>query len=241
LTDLRQLKAFRGELCPARICLKPAEGEQGAGFVALSVERRGEALLAVGVNDPGKQCPLDRFLEDNVAAGIADGMIIQRFIEQHPALAAINPSSVNTIRIWVLQCGDGVRLRGALLRMGWAGEPVDNSARGGVLAPIDLATGRLGQVKTATVFPDRISHHPDTGAAVEGVEVPYWTECTDLARATLRALPGLRFSGLDIAITASGPLIVETNPKPHRISARNFGAPMTDLLDCSFDQVGSSK
>jgi hypothetical protein len=118
---------------------------------------------------------------------------------------------------------------------------VDNSARGGVLAPVDLETGRLRQLKTATVFPELLSHHPDTGAQVAGVELPYWKECMDLAKATIRALPGMRFSGLDIAITGSGPLIVETNPNPHRISARNFGAPMADLLDCSFSQMDSEK
>lgn len=241
LTDTRQLVAFLAELCPAKICLKPAEGMEGSGFVAMRIEQRSDGLVAVDVINAAKLWPLDRFLEDNVAPGIDDGLIIQRYIQQHPRLAAINPSSVNTLRIWALQCRDTVHIRGALLRMGRAGQPVDNSSRGGVLAPVDLDTGRLRQVKTATVFPEFLSCHPDTGAQVEGVEVPHWKACIDLAKATVRALPGMRFSGLDIAVTESGPLVVETNPHPHPISARNFGAPTADLLDCSFSHVGSEE
>ena len=214
--------------------MKRAEGVKGHGFIAASLEREDSKYVTRDVHNTSFARSLDEFLRDDVAPAMDDGLIIERYILQHPVLAAINPSSVNTLRVWVLQCGETVHVRGALLRMGRAGQVVGNTSQGGLLAPIDLSTGRLGRVKAGTLFPELLRHHPDTGVMVEGVTVPFWQECISLAKATIRAIPKLRFSGLDIAITESGPLIVETNPCPHGISARNFNAPMADLLDCEW-------
>ena len=58
--------------------------------------------------------------------------------------------------------------------------PVDNVSRGGLMAHIDPQTGVMG---STIKFPHETggemywsSHHPDTGAPIEGVRVPGWIE-----------------------------------------------------------------
>lgn len=235
LTDLDAMACMLEELSPLALCLKPVSATKGQGVRAVRIEQRDGGCVACHIHDGGSAQTLRSYLEEEIAPAVGDGLILQRYIEQHPQLSAFNASSVNTIRLWVLQCGEEVKVRGAILRMGRAGEIVDNSSAGGVLAPIDLATGRLGKVKTMTVYPELLDEHPDTGARVCGQTLPFWPEILQLAKETVRVMPMLHFSGLDIAVTESGPIIVETNAHPSRVSARNFSGSMQDLLDCSFD------
>jgi hypothetical protein len=55
------------------------------------------------------------------------------------------------------------------------------------------------------------SVHPRTGMKLEGFEIPLWEEtCTLVRQAALRFLP-LRTIGWDVAVTASGPILIEGN------------------------------
>ncbi|MFV0278864.1 MAG: sugar-transfer associated ATP-grasp domain-containing protein [Parahaliea sp.] len=162
---------------------------------------------------------------------IAKGWVIEQYIKQHDLLMRLNASSVNTLRIWLLQQQGEVRLLGAILRIGRKGNVVDNSSRGGLLAKVDLATGKLEKAKNAVIFPDFHTHHPDSGAQIENLTLPFWVECQELAKQALRVFPKASFTGLDMAITATGPVVVELNLEPDRITARNFDRPLMDLLN----------
>ncbi|MFT3759457.1 sugar-transfer associated ATP-grasp domain-containing protein [Thauera sp.] len=45
--------------------------------------------------------------------------MIEEIIEQHPVLAKLNPTSVNTLRIWVVVDSSGIHVAGAFLRKCW--------------------------------------------------------------------------------------------------------------------------
>lgn len=51
-----------------------------------------------------------------------------------------------------------------------------------------------------------------------------------MAAEALLVLPRARFFCLDMAFPESVPVVIELNLEPDRISARNFGAPLEDLL-----------
>lgn len=235
LTKLAELNAVLDELCPLTVCFKPVAASQGRGFMATRIVREKGQVVVYSLSEEGQSQSLSDYLECEIGPAMAEGLIIQRYIEQHPTLASFNPSSVNTLRIWALQCGGTVKLRGAVLRMGRSGQLVDNASRGGLIARIDMETGRLSGMSSMAVVSERLTHHPDTGTLLDGVQLPFWEESKELAKTTMRVQPMMRFSGLDIAITETGPLVVETNARPARISARNFGASMQDLLDCAYD------
>lgn len=62
------------------------------------------------------------------------GFIIQEVITQHPVLASLNPTSVNTVRIMTYRwlSGEVVALS-SLVRVGRSGEIVDNGHAGGLV------------------------------------------------------------------------------------------------------------
>jgi hypothetical protein len=57
-----------------------------------------------------------------------------------------------------------------------------------------------------------ITNHPDTGAPIVSIVLPYWQESIDLVlRAHASAFSRFAFLGWDIALTKERPLFLETN------------------------------
>jgi hypothetical protein len=96
------------------------------------------------------------------------------------------------------------------------GVAVDNIHAGGIAAPIDLKTGRLGR---ATDLGQRVTsrwheQHPETGAPILGREMPHWQASLDLVRRAHEAFGDRVVVGWDIAILDDGPCLVEGNGRP---------------------------
>jgi glutathione synthase/RimK-type ligase-like ATP-grasp enzyme len=59
-----------------------------------------------------------------------------------------------------------------------------------------------------------VRSHPDTGATLVGVPVPFWADVLRMARRVAAAV-GLGYLGVDIVIdSAAGPLLLEANARP---------------------------
>jgi hypothetical protein len=205
-----------------RYFLKPAEGDSGRGALAIAVTGR-DAQLSI-TRLPGG----DPITVDELASQLAReraGYVIEAFIEQHPVISAMNPTSVNTLRIWVLETDAGAEVVGAFLRVGRLGSIVDNTAQGGLSCRIDLSTGRITQALDQSLRRQELRAHPDSGAPIVGVVIPHWAECMETAREALRVLPGARFAGMDIAVSTSGPMVVEYNVEPSYQGAAQFDVP----------------
>ena len=73
-----------------------------------------------------------------------DDYIITEFVEMHPDLKKINPESVNTIRVTVInEHGNDTIIPFAFMRIGTKRSGVvDNVAKGGMVCKIDVKTGR---------------------------------------------------------------------------------------------------
>jgi hypothetical protein len=111
--------------------------------------------------------------------GIGPGMfIVESGIRQHPYASSIHPNCVNTIRVLTLKDPDTGQqfVAGAAHRFGTQlTGSVDNFSRGGLSALVDIETGILSAAKSNPGFYqcDRYPRHCDSGAAIEGVSVPY--------------------------------------------------------------------
>ncbi len=224
LSDLLRAQSCR------RICFKMAEGRGGKGFVAaeLSIDDGDVRLRNLACDDDF--ISVREFEAKYLAPSHDDGMLIEEYIQQHEIPGSLNPSSVNTIRIWLIQKGESVQVIGAVFRMGRKSQVVDNTANNGLIAIVDVETGILGPVINPQIIPGYCAQHPDSGTRAEGLELPYWNECVELAKQALRVFPVVTFAGLDIAIVDQGPMVLELNLMPDKISARNFNAPTSDLL-----------
>ncbi len=218
LKSAHDLETLIRTKAPQRLVFKELEGFGGKGV----------QIVEISPTDPTACRPLGGTTFDSVRAYCESTLylskggdwLVEEYLAQHPLVASFNPTSVNTIRIWVLRTTPAhTEVLVAYLRIGRIGAWVDNVASGGIIAPIDVRTGILGAGQAAQAERRFYPTHPDHGTAIEGLKLPYWEQVPQVAQDALKAFPGLRFAGLDIAIGDRGPVIVELNVVPDREGA----------------------
>lgn len=229
LRNAADLERLVHECGTQRLVFKQLEGHGGKG-VQIAALQLSHPVLCSPVHDQPSQ-PLAQYCEAALHLGAGGDWLVEEYFDQHPEVAALNPTSVNTVRIWVLDRGQGdLQVLTAYLRIGRGDMFVDNASSGGIVAPITLASGRLRAAQDAHAEHNVYPRHPDHGAVIEGVELPHWAEVQRLARLALSVFPRLRFAGLDIAIGPGGPVVVELNVSPDREAAAFTGCPTVTLL-----------
>jgi hypothetical protein len=187
------------------LLLKPARGEGGRGVAF--VEVTDEAAL------------------HRLARGRRGTWIVQRRLSSYRALRPLALGALSTARITTILNEAGVpEPVSAVLRL--ASDPmaeVDNMKAGGLLAPIDLATGALGIACKGYGGGDH-DVHPVTGAAIPGFVVPDWEAAKALAvRAHADAFGDYALIGWDVGLTDDGPMLVEGNAKPGVLMPQRAG------------------
>ncbi|HHH39726.1 MAG TPA: hypothetical protein ENK50_09145 [Sedimenticola sp.] len=209
----RLLRAFPGDA----ICFKPVESWAGQGFLSLEIQdfRRSGSLRPMHGGEPLTAGEL----YEQLGIGRGRGFIIESYFRQHDWYARLNPSSVNTFRLWVVADRGAAETRVGYLRIGRAGSMVDNQSAGGIVAPLDLESGRLGPALDGLPGRETWTAHPDTGTPIAGESPPFLDESKALAEHCLDCFPGLRFAGVDVAVGPDGPVIIEMNVSPDREGA----------------------
>lgn len=159
-----------------------------------------------------------RFVEDCAAKReqLADMLledrnyIVQELIQQHDTLSRFNPQSVNTIRIMTFFHKGTPLVLSSVLRIGIDGARVDNASSGGIVCGID-ERGRLKKQAYDSAA-NSYRKHPQ-GLDFEGVEIPSFAACTDLAkRLSLRLLNYSSLVSWDFSVDRSGtPILIEAN------------------------------
>lgn len=139
--------------------------------------------------------------------------LCEEVICQHPELNRLWPGCINTVRL-VTICKDGVgHIVASFLRVGSGDKPVDNFNSGGMVAPLDPATGVV-LCRAVNKAGAQFEAHPGTGTVFEGFQVPLWDQVTALAQEAAGVISGVRYVGWDVAVTPAGPVLVEGNQYP---------------------------
>jgi hypothetical protein len=222
-SDLRLLLSRHLEM---RLCFKPVEGYGGHGVQMLDVKRDATGQLRLVHPVTGDVISVEDWLR---CLQSDDGYLIEHALRQHPGLADINPSSLNTLRIWVYDRGASIEVAGAMLRVGRAGSQVDNTSSGGLRCPIDIRTGRIRFALSSLDGAHLLERHPDSGAPLTDREIPDWPSCQDLAARALAAFPHMRVAGLDVAVTPDGPHVIELNTFPDYVGCACMNLPLKRL------------
>ena len=137
--------------------------------------------------------------------------IIQSKLEQHPDLAKLNPTSVNTIRVMSYRKENEVIILYAVIRIGRMGKVVDNETAGGIKADIDLQTGRI---KGSAFGSPNEKNMPqtDSGAVLDNYLIPSFPQVLDFVKNLHLRLPYFRLIGWDISVDTNGnPVMIEWN------------------------------
>ncbi len=147
--------------------------------------------------------------------------LVEEKIVQHEQLDRLCPTSVNTIRIVTINYNGKVHFIHALMRIGDGKSCVDNICRGGMY---------VGIYPDGTVTPDAFcdeicvyfQQHPMTGVKFEGFEVPFYKEAEEMCMKAAEIEPHLGYVGWDVAITPTGPVLVEGNAYPGFDMCQNY-------------------
>lgn len=167
-------------------------------------------------------------------------LICQAAIENCRELKALNPSSVNTIRILTVRgrSGDVALPCPPLLRVGASSRPVDNWAAGGLCVEVlgDGVLGRTGYYKPSLPRDSYTAErHPVSGIAFEGYRVPMFAESVSLAKRAHALLGDLTIVGWDVAVTPEGPVLIEGNDDPeislHQIASGGLREKFRRMLE----------
>ena len=174
---------------------KPLEGSSGVG-----IQKYTEADWKDGP---------EAFLAKLKADGIG---ILEEIVVQHPRMASLCPTSVNTCRIATLLGDKQQGIVYAFLRIG-NGKVMDNVDCGGMASRINIETGKLctvGADKQGNTF----IKHPMTDTSIIGFQIPYWEEAKKMCMEAAQKIPQMRFIAWDVAITENGPTFIEGNSFP---------------------------
>lgn len=115
----------------------------------------------------------------------------------------IFPKTANTIRVVTAMINGKAEALLAVHRFGTEKSfPVDGGAYGGILAYIDLETGRLRKARKYSG--EEFSNHPDTGTLIEGVEIPNWKYIIDEIKHAHDCMPYYEFFAWDAVVADDG-------------------------------------
>ena len=181
------------------IIVKPNVGWSGMGIRKLAIS-----------DYPSEQALRDLY-DELIASDIG---VVDEVIQQHPTVAALNPSSVNSLRLVTFLNYDGTpEFIYCVIKMGGQGSFVDNQESGGLHCPLDPRTGRIfGIAHTGKYVP--YERHPATGVGFVGYVIPMVPEAIELCLRAALVEPRIRYVGWDVAITDDGPIIIEGNSYP---------------------------
>lgn len=196
-----------------RLVLKHTYSEVGRGFLLLDYV------------DSNKYHVNDKDIDENDLIYLLDSLrdyVVQEYIVQHDAVAKINPSSLNTLRlllVWNPNLNSFVVGR-CFQRFGCNGNVVDNLGSGnGILVYVDPVSGKYCNYGVMNVrgegdiFVENIKH-PNSGYLFKGNEVVNYNIIKEQIIKIFNAISFLKFVALDVAITNDGFKIIETNSYP---------------------------
>lgn len=200
------------------VIIKPSLTGRGVGVRKVHI--------AGGIVDNGKQTLGELFDEYR-----AD-FLIQKVIRQHKEMSALNPSSINTIRVVTYRSGMEVKAVYTVIRIGRKGMNIDNESAGGISAIIK-PDGTIGKYAYGAPGDDMIEC-TDAGVRLEGYKVPSFDKAIELVKFSHLQLPYFNLIGWDIAIEEDGsPIMIELNLNPDLSQSANgpaFGEYTEEIL-----------
>lgn len=140
-------------------------------------------------------------------------VVLEHVLPQHEDMARLHPSSVNTMRILTDLVDGQVHIAYITVKMGRGSGVCDNSGQGGILCRVDPQSGKIISPATDDYF-NIYERHPDTGIVLQGYQLPMVDRAVAMAKEAALVFPQVGHVGWDMAITPTGPAIIEGNEFP---------------------------
>lgn len=176
--------------------IKPSMQSKGVGVKLLSVSD--------GVSN------IDNKTIEQLFDTYKKNFLIQEAVRQHPVISALNPTSVNTIRIMTYRSGMEIIVVYSVIRIGRLNQVIDNQSAGGISTVIH-EDGTLGKYAFGVAGDDMIEK-TDTGIVLEGYKIPGFEKAIEVVKKSHFDLPFFDIIGWDISINEEEePVLIEWN------------------------------
>ncbi len=191
--------------------VKPCEGSEGRGILVIVDFQQESFSTSSGerISVPDMRYHLSTILSGLYSlGGQPDRAIVEQRIVRHPVFESVAVKGTPDIRI-ILYRGVPVMAMVRLPTIASRGKA--NLHQGAVAAGVNLATG----ITSGGVCAGRaVSVHPDTGASIQHLQVPYWEDLLSAAMNLAGAI-GLGYLGVDFVLDVNlGPVVLEANARP---------------------------
>ena len=149
--------------------------------------------------------------EESAIDLIAGKVLLEEYIVQHRKMMELNPSSVNTVRIYTIldKIGDP-HILSASIRVGIGNSEIDNFHQGGIGFPLDVEHGVVAAAGRSITGQEYL-YHPSSGSKMIGFEVPNWNSLVDYVFKATQVFPSARMIAWDVAVLEEGFEMVEGN------------------------------
>lgn len=134
--------------------------------------------------------------------------LVEEVIRQHDDLAALCAGTINTTRVTTYFDGRTTHVLAMAQKFG-RGAVSDQNAFGGFYAMLDDDGRATGDGYDSN---DRVyAEHPDSGIRIADFRLPMLDEVLRLVDRAACVVPEVRYVGWDVAVTPTGPVLVEGN------------------------------
>ena len=178
----------------AHLIFKPSLGTKGAGILFFDRD-----------DEKSKRIPA-------IFDEMGSNFVVQRIVKQHPDLARLNPSTLNTVRVISFRFKGQVYILSAQLRIGGAGARVDNVSAGGSACAVK-PDGWLHEksVTRKSTWTDKTPN----GIKLSTIRIPNYEGIVETIKKAHCQLPYFNIVGWDFAVGEDGtPIMVEFNTRP---------------------------
>lgn len=181
------------------VVIKPSMSFSGQGVQSLSVK-------------DGKT-NIDDLTIEQLFKRYGRNWLIQKKVKQHAGMSALNPTSVNTMRILSYRSGMEVLIIYTVVRIGRKGQVIDNQCAGGISTTVN-EEGKLGKYAFGGYSTDNVEK-TDSGIVLDGYQLPSYDKAIAFVKDLHFSLPFFNLVGWDVAIQENGePILIEWNTKP---------------------------
>jgi alpha-L-glutamate ligase-like protein len=193
--------------------VKPAQGSGGDGILVISARVKDRNVYRLVDGSVIDEDDIEHHLSNIISGqyslgGHRDVAMIEYCVKFDATFAEHSFRGVPDIRVIIFR-GYPVMAMVRLPTRRSLGKA--NLHQGAVGAGIDLATGRTTYGVTGNSV---VTEHPDTGAVIEGLQIPRWQYLLGFA-ARCYELTGLGYLGVDIVLDRDkGPMLLELNARP---------------------------
>ena len=207
--DVRRFSQLIGDR--SEFVVKPASGSAGRGIIV--VARRNGSDFETSSGRKLSEGELIYHISTILSGlyslgGQVDSAIVEQRIIMHPTMQGIAVGGTPDIRVILYK---SVPIMAMVRLPTTQSEGRANLHQGAAAAAVHLVTGRtFGGV----CHNHAITHHPDTGAPIAGLEIPGWRELLGAAMKLSDALE-MGYIGVDFVVDVNlGPVVLEANARP---------------------------